>query len=126
MESYKYKAKNDEFPKIMSNSSTWYKTFTLNKTQNNSMRNLNVQNLLKNNSNNKIESHKNIFQKINSKNNSTRISQKNSIKRMIQKSRPSSVNYRLSEEETDDSIFALSQIKDMDHLISKRTNKNIV
>ena len=126
MESYQYKPKNDEFPKIMTNSSTWYKTFNLNKTQNNSMGNLNASNLLKNNTNNKIVSQKNIFQKINSKNNSSRIYQKNSKKRIIQKSRPSSVNYRLSEEETDDSIFALSQIKDMDHLIAKRTNKNLV
>ena len=127
MESYKYKPKNNEFPKIMTNNSTWYKTFHLDQTKNNSMKNLNAPNLQNNHKTKKILSQKNIFQKKIAQTNFSKISQKNSKKLLVQKTRPSSVlNYRLSEEETDDSIFALSQIKDMDHLISKRINKNLV
>ncbi len=126
MESYKYKPKNNEFPKIMTNNSTWYKTFHLDQTKNNSMKNLNAPNLQNNHKTKKILSQKNIFQKKIAQTNFSKISQKNS-KKFVQKTRPSSViNYHLSEEETDDSIFALSQIKYMDHLISKRINKNLV
>ena len=134
MESYSFKPKLNQFPKIISSNSTWYKTFNLEKTKNNSMKDLNVPNLLNNNNNqsnninNNRKSNKNIiFQKKNSNNNSSRISQKISKSKLSKNSRPSSViQYRNLEEETDDSIFALSQITNIDHLISKRINKNLV
>lgn len=133
MESYSYKPKLNGFPKIASSNSTWYKTFNLDKTKNNSMKDLNVQNLLINNNNNKDfnnngKSNKNnIFKKKNSNCNSSRMSQKISKSKLSKNSRPSSVlHYRNLEKETDDSIFALSQISNIDQLISKRINKILV
>ena len=125
MESYSYKPKLNGFPKIASSNSTWYKTFNLDKTKNNSMKDLNVvPNLL---NNNKKSNKNNLFQKKNSNSNSSRMSQKISKSKLSKKSRPSSViQYRNVEEETDDSIFALSQITNIDNLISKRINKNLV
>ena len=125
MESYSYKPKLNGFPKIASSNSTWYKTFNLDKTKNNSMKDLNVvPNLL---NNNKKSNKNNLFQKKNSNCNSSRMSQKISKSKLSKKSRPSSViQYRNVEEETDDSIFALSQITNIDNLISKRINKNLV
>ena len=139
MESYKYKPKLNDLPKLLSNNSTWYKTFSLDKAKNNSMGNLytpalsnisnhknnnyrkiNMKNIIKNNSNMNISNISKIS-KI------SKISQKMTNNKFRQKKRPSSViSSRISEEETDDSIFALSQIKNIDDLISKRINKNFV
>ena len=134
MESYSYKPKLNGFPKIVSSNSTCYKTFNLDKTKNNSMKDLNVPNLLNNNNNqnnyinNNRKSNKSIlFHKKNSNCNSSRMSQKISKSKLSKNSRPSSVlQYRNIDQETDDSIFALSQITNIDNLISKRINKNLV
>ena len=115
------KPKINEFPKIMTNNSTWYKTFHLDKAKNNSMKDLKSPNLEANNIRRSIK--KNIFQKKNT----------NTISKIMRKipktklNRPSSaLHYHFSEQETDDSIFALSQLKEIDQLIAKRANKKLV
>ena len=119
MEIFSYKQSSNDFPKIISSNSTWYKTFNLNKTKNISMKNLKAPNL-----GNNIKSIKNIFQK--KLPNTSQISKK-IIKNKLRQNRPSSViQQRISEEETDDSIFALSQIKNIDDKITKRVNKKLV
>ena len=132
MESYSFKQNLSDLPKLFTNNSTWYKTFNLDKAKNNSMINLNSPYL------SNISNHKNNNRKINMKNliknnsniNVSRISQKMTNNKNRQKKRPSSVLHNLhnqiSGEETDDSIFALSQIKNIDDLIAKRINKNFV
>ena len=120
MEIYSYIQKPNNLPKIISSNSTWYKTFNLDKTKNNSMKDLSAPNLENNYKNN----NKHLFQKKLS--NYSNISKK-IIKNKYGKYRPSSVvQQRISEQETDDSIFALSQIRNIDDKIAKRINKKLV
>ena len=117
MNGYSYKTKYNNFPKLQTNSSTWYKTFNLDKSKNNSMKNLHAPHIsfLKNKKNDKINKNSSqIFSKIKNKNHS---------KYFTRNSPLSLLHYNLSDEETDDSIFALSQIKNIDDLISRRVNK---
>jgi len=117
MDGYLHKSKYSNFPKLQSNTSTWYKTFNLDKSKNNSMKNLHSPHLsfLKDKKNNKINKNSSqIFSKIKNKNHS---------KYFTRNSPLSLLHYNLSDEETDDSIFALSQIKNIDDLISRRVNK---
>ena len=117
MESYSYKTKYRNFPKLQTNISTWYRTFNLDKSKNNSMKNLHAPHIsfLKNKKNDKDNKNSSlIFSKINNKNHSKHFSRNTPL---------SFLHHYLSDEETDDSIFALSQIKNIDDLLSRRVNK---
>jgi hypothetical protein len=116
MDAYSYKLKYSNFPKLQTNTSTWYRTFNLDKSKNNSMKNLHAPHIsfLKN-KNEKINKNSSlIFSKIKNKNHSKHFNKNTPL---------SFLHYNLSDEETDDSIFALSQIKNIDDLLSKRVNK---
>ena len=117
MESYSYKTKYRNFPKLQTNISTWYRTFNLDKSKNNSMKNLHAPHIsfLKNKKNDKNNKNSSlIFSKINNKNHSKHFNRNTPL---------SFLHHYLSDEETDDSIFALSQIKNIDDLLSRRVNK---
>lgn len=125
MESYTYKQKPNYLPKLNRTNSTWYKTFNLDKKKSNSMKTLNANNLSNYKNNKKKINLKHIIHRNNS--NNLKISKKTARTKLYKKTRPFSVlQSRISEAETDDSIFALSQIRNIDHLISKRINKNLV
>ena len=118
MDGYSYKSKYSNLPKLHSNTSTWYRTFNLDKSKNNSMKNLHAPHLtfLKNKKN----------EKTNSKNSSqlfSKIKNKNHSKYFNRNTPLSFLHNNLSEEETDDSIFALSQIKNIDNLLSRRAHR---
>lgn len=119
MNGYSYKTKYNNFPKLQTNSSTWYKTFNLDKSKNNSMKNLHAPHIsfLKNKKNDKINKNSSlIFSKINNKNHSRHFNRNRNTPLSF-------LHHYLSDEETDDSIFALSQIKNIDNLLSRRVNK---
>ena len=120
MESYSYKSKYSNFPKLQSNTSTWYKTFNLDQSRNNSMKNLHAPNIsfLKNKKNDKINKNSSLI--------FSKIKNKNHFKHFNRNTPLSFLHHHLSDEETDDSIFALSQIKNIDDLISRRANKTKV
>ena len=122
MESYAFRPKQTGLPKLTN--STFYKTSKLAKTKKNSAVDMNVQNL--SNINNTSQTNKSSKSKVNSKDSMF-------IKRIINFSKISSKNRSISmqnrnvsSQETDDSLFALSQIRNMDRLIEKRINKKVV
>ena len=122
MESYAFRPKQTGLPKLTN--STFYKTSKLAKTKKNSAVDMNVQNL--SNINNTSQTNKSSKSKVNSKDPMF-------IKRVINFSKISSKNRSISlqnrnvsSQETDDSLFALSQIRNMDRLIEKRINKKVV
>ena len=122
MESYAFRPKQTGLPKLTN--STFYKTSKLAKTNKNSAVDMNVQNL--SNINNTSQTNKSSKSKVNSKDSMF-------IKRIINFSKISSKNRSISmqnrnvsSQETDDSLFALSQIRNMDRLIEKRINKKVV
>ena len=122
MESYSFRPKPNGFPKLTN--STWYKTFKFSKTKNKSAKDLNPNNLssqdtlntgntLKNSSYTPIPAF-GIKKKLNSS-------------KFRRKMRSSSVPMQnISSQETDDSLFALSQIRNLDRYISKRINKKTI
>ncbi len=113
-------------PKLKT-SSTWYKTFHLDQ-KSKSLKNL--KNNLSDLSNNKIEKKPINIKNLIPRNNSCFLKVKNTSKsksKIDQKNRPLSVLHsNISSEETDDSIFAFSQIKNIDDYITKRVFKNVV
>ena len=122
MESYAFRPKQTGLPKLTN--STFYKTSKLAKTKKNSAVDMNVQNL--SNINNTSQTNKSSKSKVNSKDSMF-------IKRIINFSKISSKNRSISmqnrnvsSQETDDSLFAFSQIRNMDRLIEKRINKKVV
>ena len=122
MESYAFRPKQTGLPKLTN--STFYKTSKLAKTKNNSTVDMNIHNL--SNINNTSQTNKSSKSKVNSKDPMF-------IKRVINFSKISSKNRSISlqnrnvsSQETDDSLFALSQIRNMDRLIEKRINKKVV
>ena len=120
MESFCYKTKQKGFPKLTN--STWYKTFKFSKSKNKSAKDLNPNNL-----SNYYET-SNTANTLKNFNSSIPGTQKkiNSSKVRL-KLRSSSVpRQSISSQETDDSLFALSQIKNMDKMILKRINKNSI
>ena len=112
MESYAYRPTQSNLPKLTD--STWYKTLKIpkTKTKNNSAFDNNYHNLSQ--INNTSKTIRNLSAK---KINSTKLRKK---------IRSSSVPHDLSSQETDDSLFVLSQIKNMERIISKRVNKGLV
>lgn len=125
MEDYFNKGIFNDLPKLNSNYSTWYKSNSLNKAKSISMKDLNTPKLS--------------YRKINFNSKKKLLSPKNSISKFLKlkknynknkpiKFRSSSVikDNNLFEEETDDSLFALSQVKFIDNLITKRINKKII
>ena len=122
MESYAFRPKQTGLPKLTN--STFYKTSKLAKTKNNSTLDMNIHNL--SNINNTSQTNKSSKSKVNSKDSMF-------IKRIINFSKISSKNRSISlqnrnvsSQETDDSLFAFSQIRNMDRLIEKRINKKVV
>ena len=123
MEGYLFRPKNTDLPKLTN--STFYKTLKFAKTKNNSVNDMNTHNLsgfyeASNTGNTITNSH--------ASNPLFALKKKSNSSKYHQKFRSSSVptNQNLSSQETDDSLFALSQIRNMDRFISKRINKNVV
>ena len=124
MENYAFLPKQKVLPKLTN--STFYKTLKFAKAKSNSVTDLNTHNL--SNINNTSQTAKGGTIK-----NAITQMPLNLMKKKLNSSnfrkkiRSSSVpNQNMSTQETDDSLFALSQIKNMDRFISKRINKNVV
>ena len=123
MESFSLKLNRKGISKITK--STWYKTFKFSKTKNKSAKDLNPHNLSYL-SNYNDTSHKSITLK-NIKPIIPKTQKKLNTSKYIFKLRStSSLRQSISSQETDDSLFALSQIKNADKLILKRLNKNSI
>ena len=123
MESYAFRPKQTGLPKLTN--STFYKTSKLAKTKNNSAVDINIQNL--SNINNTSQTNKSISKQTKNNNIPTLIKKRLNFSKMPSKQRSmSNINRNISSQETDDSLFALSQIKNMDRLIEKRINKKVV
>ena len=128
MESYAFRPNKTGLPKLTN--STFYKTSKLAKTKNNSTIDINIQNL-SNINNNTSQTNKSI------KSNSKSIKNNNNIQNIIKKKinfsklpskhrSLSNIHINISSQKTDDNLFALSQIKNMDRFIEKRINKKVV
>ena len=123
MESYAFRPKQTGLPKLTN--STFYKTLKLAKTKNNSAIDLNIQNL--SNINNTSQTNKSISKSIKNNGVPTLVKKRINFSKLPSKHRSlSNINRNISSQETDDSLFALSQIKNMDRLIEKRINKKVV
>lgn len=123
MESYAFRPKQTGLPKLTN--STFYKTLKLAKTKNNSAIDLNIQNL--SNINNTSQTNKSISKSIKNNVVPTLVKKRINFSKLPSKHRSlSNINRNISSQETDDSLFALSQIKNMDRLIEKRINKKVV
>ena len=123
MESYASLPRQGTLPKVTN--STWYKTLKFSKTKQYSAKDMNTQNLsnlyeTSNTGNTIINSFSQMPQ--------FGLKKKLNSSKFRQKFRSSSVptSQSLSSQETDDSLFALSQIRNMDRFISKKINKNVV
>ena len=123
MESYAFRPKQTGLPKLTN--STFYKTLKLAKTKNNSAIDLNIQNL--SNINNTSQTNKSISKSIKNNVVPTLVKKRINFSKLPSKHRSlSNINRNISSQETDDSLFALSQIKNADKLILKRLNKNSI
>ena len=122
MEGYSFRPKINEFPKI--NYSTWYKTIKFSKNKSNSTKDLSQSNLSNfYETSNAVNTLKNFRPSIPI----LGIKKKLNSSKFRQKIRSSSVpSQNISSQETDDSLFALSQIRNMDRYISKRINKKTI
>ena len=122
MESYAFRPKQTGLPKLTN--STFYKTLKLAKTKNNSAIDLNIQNLSNINNTSQTNS---ISKSIKNNGVPTLVKKRINFSKLPSKHRSlSNINRNISSQETDDSLFALSQIKNMDRLIEKRINKKVV
>ena len=121
MESYSFRPKPNGFPKLTN--STWYKTYKFSKTKNKSVNNLNPNNLSNYETSNTGNTLKNLRTPIPV----FGLKKKLNSSKLRRKIRSSSVpSQNISSQETDDSLFALSQIRNLDRFISKRINKKTI
>ena len=121
MESYSFRPKPNGFPKLTN--STWYKTYKFSKTKNKSVNNLNPNNLSNYETSNTGNTLKNLYTPIPV----FGLKKKLNSSKLRRKIRSSSVpSQNISSQETDDSLFALSQIRNLDRFISKRINKKTI
>ena len=121
MESYSFRPKPNGFPKLTN--STWYKTYKFSKTKNKSVNNLNPNNLSDYETSNTGNTLKNLRTPIPV----FGLKKKLNSSKLRRKIRSSSVpSQNISSQETDDSLFALSQIRNLDRFISKRINKKTI
>ena len=121
MESYSFRPKPNGFPKLTN--STWYKTYKFSKTKNKSANNLNPNNL----SNYETSNTGNTLKNFHSPIPVFGLKKKLNSSKFRRKIRSSSVpSQNISSQETDDSLFALSQIRNLDRFISKRINKKTI
>ena len=121
MESYSFRPKPNGFPKLTN--STWYKTYKFSKTKNKSVNNLNPNNLSNYETSNTGNTLKNLHTPIPV----FGLKKKLNSSKLRRKIRSSSVpSQNISSQETDDSLFALSQIRNLDRFISKRINKKTI
>jgi len=125
MESYAFRPKQNALPKLTN--STFYKTLKLAKTKSISAKDIynpnNISNI-NNDTSQTIQSNKSIKnannQMFNKKINFSKINPKNRSLSVHK------INREISSQETDDSLFALSQIKNMDRIIANRINKKVI
>ena len=121
MESYSFRPKPNGFPKLTN--STWYKTYKFSKTKNKSANNLNPNNL----SNYETSKTGNTLKNLHNPIPVFGLKKKLNSSKLRRKIRSSSVpSQNISSQETDDSLFALSQIRNLDRFISKRINKKTI
>ena len=123
MNDYFYKPKKKSLPKIpLTTTSTYYKTFYSGQSNNKTS---SVFFSKKN-----IETDENSVSNINKNNTFYNTEKNDSLQKLYKKKRdikPYLLQHNdISEVETDDTIFALSEIRHMDKLIKKRINKNLI
>jgi hypothetical protein len=127
MNDYFYKPKKNSLPKIpITESTTYYKTFYTNRSKNKGYSINNSYKLIDSNKNNIIFNSKLINKKKFLK------TEHNSVNERLNENNIFKIKQFLfpkndaSEAETDDTIFALSEIRNMDKKLSKRVNKNLI